>query len=287
MRLAYSSNAYMRFSVEETIARIAALGYQGLELLADVPHAWPAGLLEERKQSIRDALAKHGMAISNINGFMMNAVADPRQPYWHPSWIEPDPNYRAIRREHTKRALRLAKELGAPGIQTEPGGPLAPGQSWRDAAGVFYDELMPCVDVAAEQEVHLLIEPEPGLLIETFEQYLEFTGRIDSPWIGLNFDVGHAYCVGQDPQDWVARMAPHTRHYHIEDIAATRVHAHLVPGRGAIDFRATLAAIAATGYDGWITVELYPYIDDPDAAGREARESLLAMTNDETRMTRE
>ena len=81
---------------------------------------------------------------------MMNAVADPRQPYWHPSWIEPDPHYRAIRREHTKRALRLAKELGAPSIQTEPGGPLAPGQSWHAAADVFYDEIMPCVEVAEQ-----------------------------------------------------------------------------------------------------------------------------------------
>ena len=108
---------------------------------------------------------------------MMNAVADPRQPYWHPSWIEPDPHYRAIRREHTKRALRLAKELGAPSIQTEPGGPLAAGQSWQAAAQVFYDELMPCVEVAEQLGVLLLIEPEPGLLIERFEQYLEFAGR--------------------------------------------------------------------------------------------------------------
>ena len=117
----------MRFPIEETIARIAALGYRGIELLADVPHAWPAGLLEEQKQSIRDALDKHKLTISNINAFMMNAVADPRQPYWHPSWIEPDPHYRAIRREHTKRALQLARELGAPHITTEPGGPLADG----------------------------------------------------------------------------------------------------------------------------------------------------------------
>ena len=40
-----------------------------------------------------------------------------RQPYWHPSWIEPDPHYRAIRREHTKRAVQLAHELGAPQIE--------------------------------------------------------------------------------------------------------------------------------------------------------------------------
>ena len=112
MRLAYSSNAYQNFSIEETIARIAALGYAGMELLADVPHAWPAGLLEGRKRAIRECLEKHRLAISNVNGFMMNAMADPRQPYWHPSWIEPDPHYRAIRREHTKRTLRLARELG-------------------------------------------------------------------------------------------------------------------------------------------------------------------------------
>ena len=124
MKLAFSSNAYLRFPIDETIARIAALGYRGIELLADVPHAWPAGLLEEQKQAIRDALAKHNLTISNINAFMMNAVADPRQPYWHPSWIEPDPHYRAIRREHTKRALQLGRDLGAPHITTEPGGPL-------------------------------------------------------------------------------------------------------------------------------------------------------------------
>ncbi len=276
MKLAYSSNAYMQFSIEDTVARIAALGYAGLELLADVPHAWPAGLREESKRAIRDCLGRHGLSVSNVNAFMMNAVADPRQPYWHPSWIEPDPHYRAIRREHTKRALALAKEIGGPSIQTEPGGPLRPDQSWNDAAAVFYDELMPCVEVAEQLEVLLLIEPEPGLMIETFEQYLEFAGRIDSPWVGLNFDVGHAFCMGQDPQDWIARMAPHTKHYHIEDIAATRRHTHLIPGQGAIDFPATLREIAQSGYDGWITVELYPYIDDPDAAGRQAKRFLEA-----------
>src|SRR5687767_7635173 len=38
MKLAFSSNAYLRFSIEGTIARIASLGYTGIELLADVPH---------------------------------------------------------------------------------------------------------------------------------------------------------------------------------------------------------------------------------------------------------
>jgi sugar phosphate isomerase/epimerase len=279
MKLAFSSNAYLRFSIEETIERIAGLGYRGIELLADVPHAWPAGLLDEQKQSIRDALAKHDLEISNINAFMMNAVADPRQPYWHPSWIDPDPHYRAIRREHTKRALKLAVDLGAPHITTEPGGPLAAGQTRKEAFDIFYDEFMPCVEWADRYDIPILIEPEPELLIERFDQFLEFHDRVDSYMVQLNFDVGHAYCVSEDPQDWVAKMAAHTRHYHLEDIAATRVHQHLVPGHGAIDFTATLAAIQKTGYTGWLTVELYPYLDDPDAAANEAKEFLSSHLN--------
>jgi sugar phosphate isomerase/epimerase len=268
MQLAFSSNAYLNFSVEESIRRIAALGYHGIEILADVPHAWPAGLLPEQADALHRALETHGLAVSNVNAFMMNAIADPRQPYWYPSWIEPDPHYRAIRREHTKRALRLASTIGAPHITTEPGGPLAEGQSREEAYQIFYDELMPCLDVASEVGVRLLIEPEPELLIERFDHYLEFVGRVNSPLVGLNFDIGHAYCVGEDPQDWVARMATHTVHYHLEDIASTRRHQHLIPGDGAIDFAATLEAIRQTNYQGWLTVELYPYLDDPDEAAR-------------------
>lgn len=280
MKWSYSSNAYMRFSLEETARRIAAIGFQGLELLADAPHAWPAGLLPQTAAAIRGIIESSGLEIANINAFMMNAVADPRQPYWHPSWIEPSAEYRAIRREHTKRAIELAAALGAPGLQTEPGGPIPPGYSRRHALQIFYDELMPCVEIAEGRNVNLLIEPEPGLLIEHPEQYLEFAERVGSPRLGLNFDIGHFFCVGEEPARWVPLLASHTRHYHIEDIPPDRRHSHLVPGRGAIDLAAVLRAIRETGYQGWITVELYPYIDQPDEAGAEALAYLKRLSAD-------
>jgi sugar phosphate isomerase/epimerase len=155
-----------------------------------------------------------------------------------------------------------------------------PEQTWEDGARIFYDEIMPCVDLAEKLQVKLLIEPEPQLMIETFGQYLQFVRRIKSPWVQLNFDIGHAYCVGDDPQHWIEQMAPHTAHYHLEDIAATRVHEHLIPGHGAIDFAATLLEIRETGYNGWLTVELYPYIENPDAAAREAREHLRRISQE-------
>ena len=201
--------------------------------------------------------------------------AIPGSPIGIPAGRTLTPHYRAIRREHTLRSLQLASDLGAPHITTEPGGFLAPEQTPEAATDIFYEELMPCVELAEQLEVGLLIEPEPELLIERFDQYLAFAERVDSPVVGLNFDIGHAFCVNEDPQNWVATMSAHTMHYHLEDIAETRIHAHLIPGRGAIDFAATLQAISETGYQGWLTVELYPYIDSPDAAAREAREYLL------------
>src|SRR5437016_7326432 len=148
--------------------------------MADVPHAWPAYLLDEQKQHIRDALARHNLAISNINAFMMNAVNDYRQRYWHPSWIEPDPHYRRVRIDHTCRALTLARELGARCITTEPGGPVAPGESWSAALKLFVAMLKPVAEHAEKEGVLLLVEPEPGLLIETADLFLEFMQHIDS-----------------------------------------------------------------------------------------------------------
>ena len=58
---------------------------------------------------------------------------------------------------------------------------LAPGQTREDAGDIFYEELMPCVELAEQLDIKLLIEPEPELLIERFEQYLGFVERLDSP----------------------------------------------------------------------------------------------------------
>ncbi len=210
--------------------RLAGIGYRGVEIMADVPHAWPAYLLPEQKQAIRDALAKNDLAISNINAFMMHAVNDHRQKYWHPSWIEPDANYRHVRIDHTKRALTLAKELGAKCITTEPGGPVE-GRPWGECLKLFVEMLKPVVEHAEKERVLLLVEPEPDLLIETADQYLEFAAKIASPFLGLNFDIGHSYCVKDDPPERSAGSAKFIRHFHLEDIAADARASPPDPGR--------------------------------------------------------
>jgi sugar phosphate isomerase/epimerase len=186
--------------------------------------------------------------------------------------------YRQVRIDHTLRSLTLARRLGAKHISTEPGGPIADESERESAMCTFVEVLKPVLDRAADENVKLLIEPEPGLLIENLDQFLDLRSRVDHPYLGLNYDVGHFYCVNEPLGETIRRLGPLIDHVHIEDIAATRVHRHLVPGDGAIDFTEVFTALDEIGYHGWVTIELYPFIDDPDTAGRRAREYLLSLT---------
>ncbi len=234
--------------------------------MADEPHAWPATVTEDDIHAIRSALGRNGLALSNVNAFMMNAVAN----FLHPSWIEPDEDDRRLRLQHTIDALRMARRLGATCITTEPGGPLPEGMKRDEGMKIFVEGLRAALPVAEQVGVMLLVEPEPELLVENAEQFLELARLMDSPMFGLNFDIGHFFCVGDPLPETIDRLRHLTRHYHVEDIPASREHQHLIPGHGAIDFDEVFDAIVRTGYDDWITVELYPYLDDPDGAGGEA-----------------
>ena len=178
-------------------------------------------------------MERNGLAFSNVNAFMMNAINDHRQPYWYPSFIEPD----AALSPGPDRPHPAGPRASAPSwvrrtSRPSRAGRSPPGQSRQEAIDLFVEVLKPLAEHAHELGVLLLIEPEPGLLLETTDQYLEVAERVNAPSIGLNFDVGHAYCVSEDLPRAIAKLAPHIRHYHFEDIAATRVHHHLVPGTG-------------------------------------------------------
>ena len=255
MKLAFSTNAFKQVSLEESLRQIAACGYAGAEIMADVPHAYPPHMDARRRKAVVDLCKELRLAITNLNAFTLFAQGDT----WRPSWIEPEAAVRERRYEHTLACIRLARDLRAPGISLEPGGPLPAGMGRTQALDLFRDGLRRMLPTAEACGVDLLVEPEPHLLIERPEEFEELVAGLAHPRLALNFDIGHFFCVGVDPADAARRLAPHIRHVHLEDIAASREHRHLVPGRGAIDLESTLGALADTGYNGWVTVELYPY----------------------------
>src|ERR671915_1110634 len=119
IKLAFSTNAFKRYSLDDSIREIAKLGYRGVEILCDTPHAYPPHFKEDHIRSFKKTLASSNIQISNLNAFTLFAIGDT----YHPSWID-DNRRRDMRIQHTIECIRLAKKIGAKHLSTEPGGPV-------------------------------------------------------------------------------------------------------------------------------------------------------------------
>ncbi|MDF2767209.1 MAG: endonuclease, family 2 [Nitrososphaeraceae archaeon] len=272
MKLAFSTNAFKRYSLEEAVSMIAEIGYEGIELLCDSPHAYPPTFQEKEIKSLKDQIAKFKLQISNLNAFTLYSISD----VYHPSWIEDDKESRELRITHTVNCIKLAKKVGAKNLSTEPGGPINERKNTnvKYLEKLFMEGLNRVSPIAEEENIKILIEPEPDLLLENSNQFLNFIKNLNTNHVRLNFDIGHFYCVGEDPAEMICKLCEYIEHFHLADIATNRIHNHLIPGEGSINFRSVLKTIETIGYKGFVTVELYPYQHNPNEAAKRAYEYL-------------
>jgi sugar phosphate isomerase/epimerase len=275
MILGYSTNAFVKYTLPDSLKRIADLGFKGVEIMCDRPHLYPPDYLDSGLREIKNSIDRLGLKITNLNSFTLFAVGDT----YLPSWIESDPNQRDIRIQHTKACLRIARELGCGNISIPPGGPLS-GMSQAEAIRLFHKGLDQVIPLAESLNVRLLIEPEPDLLMENSAQFKAFIRDIRSAAVGLNFDIGHFFCAGEEPHAAFEDLFEWIGHVHIEDIAPSRVHNHLIAGLGAIGFPKIFESMVRLKYACDISLELYPYVDMPEEAGRRSLACLLPLMRD-------
>ena len=273
MVLGYSTNAFVKFPLLDSLDIIAGMGFRGVEIMCDQPHLYPPEYSDQALQAVKASLERNGLKPTNLNSFTLFAVGDT----YLPSWIEPDPARRQIRVDHTLACLDIAAYLGCANISVPPGGPLEKGLTRKASLALFHQGIDQVLPRAEALDIQLLIEPEPELLMERTAEIKPFVQEIQSTAIGINFDIGHFYCAAEDPAAAFEALFEWVGHMHIEDIAASREHNHLIIGEGAIDFGPVFDAMRRLGYRRDISLELYPYVDMPEAAGRRSLEKLLPM----------
>ncbi|MFP8952673.1 sugar phosphate isomerase/epimerase family protein [Natrialbaceae archaeon A-arb3/5] len=277
VKLAFSTNAYTRYSLPDAIERIADHGYDGVELLGDEPHAYFPEFDESDREDVLDALDETGLSVSNINANTTTGYYDDAPPsaFFEPSVIQDDPDAREWRIEYTKSAIDLAEAVDSPAICLATGRPL-PGTLPSQAREYLHESLHEILDYAEPRGVDVGIEFEPELLIENTDEALELIDEIGRDSLGVNLDLGHAAVYGEDVTDSIRRSAGSITGVHLEDIVGGRrgKHYHRIPGEGDIDFGAIFETLEEIGYDGFATLELYTYPDEPDRAARDAYEEL-------------
>jgi sugar phosphate isomerase/epimerase len=270
MKLAFSTNAYTRHSLTDALRGIRAAGFEGVEILADVPHAYPGTMDDALIASVRRELDTLGLTVSNINcnctfGYWKHA---PPEPYFEPSLISPDPQHRADRTAFILRTLEFANGVGARNISITSGRCLG-GMPPDKAAKQFAESFRPIIDKAVAVCVDDGIELEPGLFLEYVAELTEWIGRLNHPRFGANLDIGHSVVIGEDVADAVHALAGRIWNMHVEDLPG-RKHYHMIPGEGNFDWAKLRAALHDIHYDRFMTVELYTHTERPQEAAEKS-----------------
>ncbi len=270
MKLSFSTNAFVRHSVWEAVEKIAAIGFEGVEVLADVPHLYAASVSRADLDILRGTLASTGLKVANVNA--NTAVGYYGRQFWEPlfepSLANPDRGARAWRIEYCRKSIDIAHALGAPTISVTSGRPV-PGVSIDESMRILKDSISEVLDHAMKRDIRVGIEYEPGLLIECCRELASFLDEMACPFLGANLDLGHSHVLGEDAAETISRLSPAIFHIHLEDIRS-RKHYHLIPGTGDMDFEAIFTALRENSYRGFATVELYTYPHRPEEAARES-----------------
>lgn len=270
MKLAFSTNAYTRFTLIEALRGIRQAGFSGVEILADVPHAYPAQMNERLVGEVSQELDRLGLAVSNINcncsfGYWKDA---PPEPYFEPSLISPNPKHRADRTAMILKTIDFAKAVGARNISITSGRMLG-GMPPSKAEVQFTESMKPILDRAEQASIDIGIECEPGLYLEYVAELVEWIKKFGSRRLGANLDIGHSQVIGESIPEVVQILRGRIWNLHVEDIPG-RKHYHMIPGQGTLDWTALKQSLQQTGYDRFATVELYTHTADPQTAAEQS-----------------
>jgi fructoselysine 3-epimerase len=270
MKLAFSTNAYTRFPLLEALRDISAAGFEGVEILADAPHAYPTAIDPYLTDSVISTLDSLGLSVSNVNvncsfGYWKDA---PPEAYFEPSLISPNARHRSDRASMILRAMQFAKAIGARNISITSGRMLG-GMPPDLAARQFAESIKPILETAEKLQIHVGIECEPGLFLEYVQELCDWIDRLGSARLGANLDIGHSQVIGESIPTVIRQLRGRIWNLHVEDIPG-RKHYHLIPGEGTLDWAAVAGALDAIGYDRFATVELYTHTADPQSAARQS-----------------
>ena len=253
-RLAYNTNGLAHHRLDDALALLADLGYEGVAITPDVGALDPFSLDPREVERVRDRASTLGLALAVETGARF--VLDARRKHF-PTLLEDRAEDRDRRVDFLVRSLDLAVALGAEVVSYWAG--QAPAgtdddELWRR----LVDGTRRVLDAAREREIQLAFEPEPGMFVERPAGYVELCERLgaDGGDLGLCLDVGHLLCTGDLPVgEIIAEHAPRLAQVHLDDIK-DGVHEHCMFGDGDLDLAETLAALITSGYAGLAAVEL-------------------------------
>jgi sugar phosphate isomerase/epimerase len=217
IQLSYSTFGLTNLNFLEAIDVVDKAGYPGIELSFHRDQFNPFDITDEDIASVKRKLQTtrvKAACVATASHFFT-----PSRPH-EPSLMSPDLAGRKRRINLVKRGIEVARKLDVPLVTFGSGfirdeHVTNPSVNPRE---LLVDSIHQCLSaIRDDEDITLLIEPEPGMFIETMEQGLSLVSEVNSPKFALHVDICHAYCSEVDYVAALGEAAPYTRYMHISD----------------------------------------------------------------------
>jgi D-psicose/D-tagatose/L-ribulose 3-epimerase len=241
--------------LDQTLGRIAAAGYDGVEIPGEPERFNPA--------EVRRLLAGHGLA-------PLGLTASCTVPATRRDLAHPDPAIRADAVRYIIECLRFAAEVGAPLVQMLPSGEtrLAPLATQAQEWAWSVEAMQQAARQAERLGVKISIEPlnrYEAYLVTSTEDALAYLAAVASPWVGTTLDMFHANLEEPDITRSILAAGARLLHVHVADTNRQGL------GRGHLDLAAVAAALGEIRYAGAVVLEVMPPGPDPFCAIKDDR----------------
>jgi L-ribulose-5-phosphate 3-epimerase len=165
---------------------------------------------------------------------------------------------------------------GAVDVAWDPSRPVTPARRVWELSAASLRSLLP---VAEGEGVTLALENVWNRFLTGPFEFASFIDQFASEHVRSYFDAGNAVLLGY-PEHWIEILGPRIARVHVKGFRRNNGGGDMSGFTGSlldadIDWSAVVAALAETGYEGWLTAEMM--VSDqglPDAAlaGRVALE---------------
>ncbi len=159
-----------------------------------------------------------------------------------------------------RKVREIAERVHPGGIITIPQPPfeLPNNKKWPVYSALwslYLDSLDKLRNLAAGAGFTLAVEVLPGSLLGSSEGFLRMTESLGAPYIGLNFDTGHAWACKEKVELIPLKAARYMCGTHLSDNAGNE-NLSLSPGKGTLPWDDFFHACHTAGYHGPFDVEI-------------------------------
>lgn len=188
-------------------------------------------------------------AISETD-FPVHGVVD--MVHWRERLSSPDEKKREIGRLALEQAIKDTHAIGGSAVLLVPGRVSGDDENHDHVWTRSITEIRKVLPVASWYGIRILIENVWNGFCETPEQLRDYIDEINSPWVGVYFDIGNVRKFGPS-EDWIRALGQRIVKCDVKDWGKKNGFCKL--GEGDVNWPEVRKSLAEIGFTGWVTRE--------------------------------